>query len=165
MDIWDRFWSKVEEPFDAHNDCWIWKGACDKKSGYGKFKIGARHTPVVQAHRFSYVFFNGPIPERHEVHHNCENPPCVNPTHLEALTNAEHRLRSPQFLVSISAWRRAITHCPQGHLYDAENTYLNKKGTRQCKECKRRRFRDWYKRHKDYYSQYRESRRSSQEPR
>lgn len=27
------------------------------------------------------------------------------------------------------------THCPQGHPYDEENTYVNKRGSRQCKAC------------------------------
>jgi hypothetical protein len=29
------------------------------------------------------------------------------------------------------------THCPEGHPYDEENTYVRKDGSRQCKACAR----------------------------
>jgi hypothetical protein len=30
-----------------------------------------------------------------------------------------------------------IAHCPQGHEYTVENTYLNSKGTKPCRTCRR----------------------------
>jgi hypothetical protein len=41
-------------------------------------------------YRIAFEHFKGPIPDRHVVHHTCENVHCVNPDHLKALTRAEH---------------------------------------------------------------------------
>jgi hypothetical protein len=89
--IEERFFSKVQIPLDTDNACWIWKGACDGDS-YGVLGDSARG--IVKAHRWSYEFFKGQIPAGKELHHICENPTCVNPSHLEALTCCEHHLSS-----------------------------------------------------------------------
>lgn len=35
------------------------------------------------------------------------------------------------------------SHCPHGHPYDHDNTYVDPKGSRRCRECYRRRHRAW----------------------
>jgi hypothetical protein len=50
------------------------------RGGYGKFAAGGGRT--VAAHRWAYEHFIGPIPERHEVCHSCDNPPCCELSHL-----------------------------------------------------------------------------------
>lgn len=87
-----RFWAKV----DKSGDCWIWQGAKTTR-GHGQFGTGSR---VTYAHRFAYEHTVGAIPEDHILHHRCSNPACVNPTHIETMTQAEHaalhrRLRFP----------------------------------------------------------------------
>lgn len=42
-------------------------------------------------HRVSFVVFVGPIPSHHDIHHECENPPCWNPRHLEAMLPGSHK--------------------------------------------------------------------------
>lgn len=37
------------------------------------------------------------------------------------------------------SFQRAKKACPQGHAYDQENTYVNKAGSRMCRECMRQR--------------------------
>lgn len=47
----------------------------------------------VQAYRFAYEHFVGPIPEGLELDHLCRNPGCVNPEHLEPVTHGENTRR------------------------------------------------------------------------
>lgn len=76
MNIEERFWDKV--PMREEGKCWLWHGAM-LKGGYGQIKIAG--TPV-QAHRFAWSFVNGEIPEGMVIRHTCDNPSCVNPSHL-----------------------------------------------------------------------------------
>lgn len=41
------------------------------------------------------------------------------------------------------------THCPQGHPYDEENTYVTPSGSRQCKTCRRVRVMESWWRNRD----------------
>lgn len=66
--------------------CWLWKGYKDAK-GYGQVRVGER---AMWAHRVSYELFRGPIPAGRTVHHECNNPSCINPAHLTLATRAEN---------------------------------------------------------------------------
>lgn len=79
--------------------CWLWTRALNS-DGYGTFWSGARRAPredgrrgtpvTVLAHRWSYQFFNGPIPDGHNVLHKCDTPGCVNPDHLFSGTQKDN---------------------------------------------------------------------------
>ncbi|WP_350225228.1 HNH endonuclease [Arthrobacter sp. efr-133-TYG-118] len=129
-----RFWVKVDRA--GPDDCWFWTKACNKQ-GYGTFNSG---DGVIGAHRWSWESVNGPVPENLVLDHLCRVHNCVNPGHLEPATQAVNVERAVPFGVYGSANRRK-THCPQGHLYDDENTYVSKAGSRHCQVCIKERLR------------------------
>jgi hypothetical protein len=113
-------------------ECWVWKSTMGA-NGYGRFQITRK--PFIKesiAHRASYMIFKGPIPEGMDIDHVCRNRDCVNPGHLRILSHRENVLSGRTF----AANNRAKTHCPSGHEYSTENTYLFR-GMRMCKECRR----------------------------
>lgn len=67
-------------------DCWEFNGA-KQSFGYGT----VMHDRVrYLAHRLAYETWVGPIPKGHVVRHKCDNPPCINPEHLETGTVADN---------------------------------------------------------------------------
>jgi hypothetical protein len=127
--------------FELHPDptlgfCWLWTGSVDGK-GYGQIRRGRRSEGLARTHRIGYELLVGPIPDGHEPDHRCRRHRCWNPEHLEPITHRENVLRgeSPQ------ARNARKTHCPQGHPYDATNTYFMPDGSRRCRACNRERAR------------------------
>ena len=114
--------------------CWEWGGA-RSKAGYGQIRSGGRGV-LLYAHRVAYELARGPIPPGLVIDHLCRNRGCVNPDHLEVVTNGENLLRGDTF----AAENARKTHCPYGHPYQGDNLYLTPKhGHRQCRICTRRR--------------------------
>lgn len=124
----ELFWEKV----DKTATCWLWTGNINH-AGYGRFNyLGKR----IMAHRVSYELVVGPIPEGLQIDHLCRVRNCVNPSHLEPVTNAENVRRGisvPPFAVI----NRAKTYCPQNHPYDEVNTEFRPSGRRRCRACSR----------------------------
>lgn len=124
----------------AEDGCWEWLGSQDAL-GYGRIRPKGTEIPRL-THRVAWEALNGPVPNGLELDHLCRNPSCWRPDHLEPVTHAENMNRSPLFQAQMEA-RRAISHCPAGHPYDETNTILDKNGGRGCRECNRRRHREW----------------------
>lgn len=121
---------------DCVSACWLWTGSITS-DGYGQFGRPSR-----LAHRMSYEFFVGPIPDGCILDHvrdrGCIHRHCINPDHLESVTIAENVLRGD----SRPAQNARKTHCPQGHPYDDENTWISPStGWRGCRTCNRERHR------------------------
>ncbi|WP_424991484.1 HNH endonuclease [Paenarthrobacter nitroguajacolicus] len=64
----------------------MWQG--NTKDGYAQIIVNGRWITV---HRWLYMHLVGPIPNAHEMHHECEKPRCVRPGHLTPLTPEQHR--------------------------------------------------------------------------
>tara|TARA_R110000822_G_scaffold190302_3_gene329093 strand:- start:7126 stop:7467 length:342 start_codon:yes stop_codon:yes gene_type:complete len=69
-----RFFSKVNKT----SSCWLWTGGLDS-DGYGLFQLNGKQW---RAHRYSQLMHNGLDNHLPIVMHTCDNPCCVNPTHL-----------------------------------------------------------------------------------
>ena len=82
-----RFFEKVE----VTGFCWIWTGATS--TVYGLFWVDNR---MVRAHRWAYQHLVGPIDEGLQLDHLCRNTKCVNPDHLDPVTQQENIARKPR---------------------------------------------------------------------
>lgn len=127
MEILERFLAKVNK---LDSGCWEWIGA--KWRGYGKFNLGHK-IGTMQAHRFSYQQFKAPLTSGLVLDHLCKNTACVNPDHLEEVTQAVNLKRGP------GNRYKERTHCTNGHEFTEENTKVreHKPGQfrRDCRTC------------------------------
>jgi hypothetical protein len=126
----DSFVSKVEINFDNISGCWDWK-AFKNPDGYGMFKVNGI---MRLAHRVAYQNFvrSG---DHKVVMHICDNPKCVNPTHLIAGTqkdNMKDRLFKGRY-VSPTKDRK---ECINGHPYTNESVRIDKIGKYKVKACR-----------------------------
>ncbi|MCG0061757.1 HNH endonuclease [Streptomyces tricolor] len=135
----------------GRNGCMIWTGACNPVTGYGQISLGSGHAEY--AHRAAYLLVKGPIPAGLVIDHTCHNRDpecpggtycihhrCINPYHLDAVTQSENRTRSPH----TTAGRRLRTHCKHGHEFTPENTrIIRATGARLCVTCHNRRQREF----------------------
>ncbi len=124
---------------DPITGCWVWQASC-ALNGYSQ--IGTKDG-LYRGHRFSYEAFVGPIPEGMVLDHTCHTSECtvsnkdcphrkcVNPAHLEPVTEAENIARG-----NGGRYQREKTHCKRGHLLSGENMYIGTNGARVCSMCR-----------------------------
>lgn len=134
----DRFDASIEK--DPASGCWLWTGTINR-DGYGTFSHRSRH---VLAHRLAYQRYKGAFPEGTITDHLCRVRNCVNPEHLEPVTNAENLKRGRR-------WNSEKTHCPNGHEYSGDNLYIvgRYRKYRQCRKCHKIAAHKYYEKNKD----------------
>jgi hypothetical protein len=124
---------RLRSYIDRTDGCWVWIGrrtgwGREQGAGYGRYRMEGRE---LMAHRVVYEALIGPIPRGLVLDHLCRNTRCVNPEHLDPVTQKVNVERS-------NAGRPGVkrkTHCPKGHKYTPENTYLKKGRWQQCRIC------------------------------
>lgn len=141
-----EFWTKaMPEP---NSGCWLWIGALvatDVCAGYGCIR---RKGVTRLAHRMAYIAEYGRPHRTAVLDHRCRTSNCVNPAHLEAVSQAENVRRgtSPKLFREANEARRLAalhkTHCSAGHELTSENTALHRvvvrgkaKVHRLCRVC------------------------------
>lgn len=122
----ERFFSHVEQI----GKCWLWMAFRQPDGDYGKFWLDDK---CLLAHRWSYEFLRTEIPAGLDLDHLCRTPPCVNPWHLEPVTDLVNVVVRGTGITAINARK---THCLRGHSFDEANTYITpKRGRRHCRAC------------------------------
>lgn len=116
--------ARFEEKFtpEPNTGCWLWTAALNGH-GYGAFTLPISRRKV-GAHRLAYELYRGPIPTGFQIDHLCRVRSCVNPSHLEAVTQFENLRRGFQA-------RGAAHGCVNGHAFDG----VNRRGERTCSQC------------------------------
>lgn len=128
----ERFWSRVDR--EGPLGCWLWTGSLTGE-GYGSFSGPGRVN--VLAHRFSWSLHGGPLIEGQVLDHLCRVRHCVNPDHLESVSDRVNVLRG----IGPTAINARKTHCKRGHEFTPENTktyYEPSAGgfRRRCTACR-----------------------------
>lgn len=122
-----RFQNKLAA---GESGCWEWVASA-YPAGYGSFWLRGK---LRRAHRVAYSHWVGPIPDGYTIDHLCRNRLCVNPKHLEPVTNRENILRG----IGPTANNARKTHCAHGHPFAGSNLVVSGDGQeRRCRECVR----------------------------
>lgn len=136
----EEFFSQVS----YSDNCWDWTGYLS--SGYGIFYYDRK---MCRAHRFSYEYFLGKIPEGLHICHHCDNKKCVNPFHLFAWTVADNMRDCVE---KKRHGNLKKTSCIYGHPLSGENLIISvHRGVRRraCRICCIRIQREKYRRSKN----------------
>jgi hypothetical protein len=118
-----------EKWIETQDGCHEWMGFSRNRKGYGGFQIGYG---VFNAHRVAYVWAYGE--SNADLHHTCGNRRCVNPEHVEVAAAGQPHHRGP-----------SPNYCARGHEFTEQNTAINSRGERQCRQC----LRDASRRHRE----------------
>jgi hypothetical protein len=150
---YERFLKRVRISMSG---CWQMTG-CHDRDGYAQFHRDKKNS---KAHRISYEWYKGKIPDGLTIDHLCKNKGCVNPDHLEAVTIQENGRRHnaagykkwwaqlsdekrQDFINNVSVKasqkaatiKKAATHCRRGHKWKPDTTYTAPNGQRRCNVC------------------------------
>jgi len=122
---------KISSRIKVIDDCWVWQGT-KNSDGYGRILVNGRRIGV---HRVVFELLRHRIPLGLVTDHKCLNPACVNPAHLEIVTNKENVLRG----TGLAAINARKTHCSQGHTLSGPeaDVYITSEGFRACRACQR----------------------------
>jgi HNH endonuclease len=131
--VWANVYFDGKYVVDAQSGCWIWKSKPDQ-NGYGRYRFDSKLLRAnVAAHRVSYLLHIGNIPEGLVIDHVCRVRNCVNPEHLEVVSQKENVRRSNVF-----RRRQRLSkgdRCREGHTFEGQNVMARPSGGRRCRKC------------------------------
>lgn len=142
-EIPDNFRKRYKK--NPKSKCWEWISYKTSR-GYGIYYLKGHK----MAHRISYELFVGKIPTGLVIDHLCRNEKCVNPKHLEPVTQRENVARG----ISPIAENMKKTKCIRGHKYVKGNFILKfKNGSkeRHCVLCAKVNYHNHYMRYREKY--------------
>lgn len=122
---------KYPNTHPVYGPCWVDDTIYHDRDGYGVVTYEGKK---VRAHRLSFFLWNGYWPNI--ARHQCDNPPCANPTHIEDGTHAQN-MQDKVERGRTNNGKEDLTHCPNGHEYTTFTTRITDKGTRECVICDR----------------------------
>jgi len=123
--------TRIELDFERYavsidSGCIVWTGSIDKE-GYGRVWVRPGHQA---AHRYSWEWLHGPVPQGKELDHICRVRACVNARHLEPVTHAENVRRG----LAVKQF------CTRGHLLSEHGYWFVRLGrrfpVRRCRTCR-----------------------------
>ena len=122
-------------------NCIIWD-KCKTKQGYGKLAVKSKY---YYAHRYYYELKFGPIPKGMIIMHLCDNPSCINISHLKMSTSKENT----QDMINKERHPFIFNDkCQRGHSKEDMYTW-EKNGHRRCRACNTLKAREYRQRKKD----------------
>ena len=151
----DRFWEKVEKK--AQDECWPWLGSQHAR-GYGEIWSEGKARKATQV---SWEIENGkPFPKGKVACHSCDNPNCVNPSHIwpgsiaqntrDCFDKQRHpgprREVLPTFLAQDLSAEISSLICRHGHALVGDNIKARNSGGIVCRACANERTRFWKRR-------------------
>lgn len=111
-----------------NSECCEWKGTKTSK-GYGVMTLNGKQYRV---QRIAVLLSGRKIPKGMVTDHLCRNRACINPEHLEVVTNTENVMRGESF--SVNNLRK--DRCDNGHLYSEHGKFSKRKTGKVWRSCR-----------------------------
>ena len=119
--------------------CWEWNGKRND-NGYGLITSKKYGLDGARVHRVIYELRVGEIPQGAMIRHSCDNPPCMNPAHLQTGSrqdNIDDMMRRGRH------WAQTREVCRNGHDLTLPGAVKQTSRERLCVICGRARSNRW----------------------